>query len=363
MHPHFHFTGGQVIGAAIHDAGQNIKDLDEVTAFFSDETIGKLKTRERNKINMEVNEDPLYAPKICDEELAWLLKIKDYCDSKGIELVLTKIPTSGFPQFYFGAWTRQKSEAVQALADGYGLRFFDLQYHISNGMDFTIDTSDGGCHLNFHGAEIASALISQYLLENFDLQRIPSARYDYALEKYQKMRELVSMQIETDMTAYLENLIKNKDKWDVIITARDEYTSHMDETVYQQMDKLGLQLIREGTLRDAYVAVISRGEVIYEAVSTREINHDFTMDNMQIELVSSGWNTKPYCSIRVDGNEYAVDERGLNIIVIDKDTGTILDSVAFDTYSPTKTAVRKDSMILTLFEKYEEALCTKSNDR
>jgi len=47
-----------------------------------------------------------------------------------------------------------------------------------------------------------------------------------------------------------------------------------------------------------------------------------------------------YCSIRIDGVEYAKNRRGLNIVVYDNRAGEVVDSVAFDTHVQEMTVRR-----------------------
>jgi hypothetical protein len=49
------------------------------------------------------------------------------------------------------------------------------------------------------------------------------------------------------------------------------------------------------------------------------------------ELVSAGLDYGDASSIRLDGVEYSVNNRGLNFVVLDTETGEVVDSVCFDT--------------------------------
>ena len=54
-------------------------------------------------------------------------------------------------------------------------------------------------------------------------------------------------------------------------------------------------------------------------------------DGVKYRLISAGFDVGNRVSIRVDGEEYAADYRGLNVVVYDHKTGTVLDSLSIDT--------------------------------
>jgi len=65
----------------------------------------------------------------------------------------------------------------------------------------------------------------------------------------------------------------------------------------------------------------------------------------------------PYATIMLGDTECAVNGHGLNIVVYDNETQLVIDSVAFDTGTPEKTAVRNWSNIYDYLRTYEEVVC------
>lgn len=54
-----------------------------------------------------------YTVEIPEENLQYLLKIKETCETAGVDFLLTKIPSVQYPEGYSSAWTRQRSDMTK----------------------------------------------------------------------------------------------------------------------------------------------------------------------------------------------------------------------------------------------------------
>jgi len=72
--------------------------------------------------------------------------------------------------------------------------------------------------------------------------------------------------------------------------------------------------------------------VMYESLSDEQIDFVEFFDLWLVEVTSAGWAVGDISSIRINGTEHSVNGRGLNIVVFNKRTGMVEDSVAFDTH-------------------------------
>lgn len=301
---------------------------------------------------------PYYTPQISEYNLEYLLKLKSLCEEAGSDLILVKIPTLSFPMINSNAWTQQKSEIVKELASEYDLPFIDLALDLDKtGVDFTKDTYDNGVHLNISGAEKVTSYFETFLLENYELEQNPNPMWDEMLKKYQKVRKIAHLNLETDFATYISNLADNMDKWDILMAASEEYVSGLkNEKDIVLLGQLGLSLISKADFADSYVAVIKNGAVEYEAYSGRKIDYDTSINNKPVHIQSSGWYTTSNASIKVGGNEYAVNRVGLNIVVVDRETGLVVDSVCFNTRYEEKARTQHIG-IYSLLRAYEAAIC------
>lgn len=99
---------------------------------------------------------------ICYE---YLDKIRLLCEENGTELILIKAP-SVYPY-----WYDEYDAQIQDYADSYGLAFYNFLDHVEQiGIDYTVDTYDGGLHMNLTGATKLSAFFADILAENHGLE-------------------------------------------------------------------------------------------------------------------------------------------------------------------------------------------------
>lgn len=139
--------------------------------------------------------------------------------------------------------------------------------------------------------------------------------------------------IEEDYYKYLNEYLKdiNNDNYINIITIKDEGTSALDETIVNNLKALGLKADLIGKYRWSYVAITDGGSVVQEELSEELIEVKKEVQGNVIQAISGGLNAGDYTSIRVNGKEFAKNERGLNIVTYDKTLGKVINSISFDT--------------------------------
>ena len=88
----------------------------------------------------------------------YLDKMRQLCESKGVELILIKAP-SQYPY-----WYEEYDEQITAYAREHGLSFYNFTESVEDiGLDFSIDTYDAGLHLNLIGATKMSRWFAEIL--------------------------------------------------------------------------------------------------------------------------------------------------------------------------------------------------------
>ena len=98
-----------------------------------------------------------------EENRVWFEKIRKFCDEKGIRIILYAMPS---PKNY--TWKRVNS--LQSFADEEGVEFVDLNSRCDEiGIDWDLDTSDRGDHLNLNGAIKVTKYLGDRLSEYGDL--------------------------------------------------------------------------------------------------------------------------------------------------------------------------------------------------
>lgn len=149
--------------------------------------------------------------------------------------------------------------------------------------------------------------------------------------------------------------LKTDAKYVIILSGRDECTNYRGKF----LEASGLALRKDVQWRDSYVAVIDEGVVKIDEVSKEEINTDYEfvvghpdysveyldhklkvfcvpLHYSRIKIKSRGFSGTPgrdKSEIFVNNINYSMNKIGLNIVVINKETGEVVDSVNINTYS------------------------------
>ena len=115
-------------------------------------------------------------------------------------------------------------------------------------------------------------------------------------------------------------------------TASNEFTDTMADKFYQ----IGLSENLQGMFRIAYGAILVGGEVVFEQLGTdisEVITYDTIIEDISVSLLSAGFDALNTSGIQINGVEYSLDRRGLNIVLFDMETRQVIDSVSFDMHS------------------------------
>ncbi len=131
--------------------------------------------------------------------------------------------------------------------------------------------------------------------------------------------------------------IKENENYTVLISARGDTTSGLNDGARTALKALGLEKLAQASASDKYIAIIEGGKVTREEVSKDSI------DTGKIDIL--GFNTRiistgKSSTIQMGSKNYSLDERGLNIVVLDNTTRYIVDKVRFKTYYVMLSATR-----------------------
>ncbi len=142
----------------------------------------------------------------------YLRKMIEYCQERGIEVMLTYVP---FPA---SVKRQQAAHYAADVAKEYNVKYvncLDL-----NLLNFDTDCYDASSHLNPSGARKVTKYLGKYIMDNYD---IPDRREDTSYSYW-----------NTDYDEYIryvknENLTKNKNLYDyMMLLSNDDVEIHMD---------------------------------------------------------------------------------------------------------------------------------------
>lgn len=159
------------------------------------------------------------------------------------------------------------------------------------------------------------------------------------------------------------SFLRSNSQYVLILSCADECSNYRNKLV----EISGLPLRRDVSWRDSYVAVIDGGEVKIDEKSREELNTEFTfvaghpncsmeykdghlkvdcmtMKYAKIRIKSKGY-TDPMGAFKseiiVDNIDYSMNRTGINMVVIDKETGEVVDSVNVNTYNAPELKINR----------------------
>ena len=142
--------------------------MEDITYFFNE----KQNTWNGHLVNQAVNplgtlpaKRPLpdyQFPEICYDYLDGMRKL---CEENGVEFILIKAPS------VYPFWYDEYDAQIQEYADVHGLKFYNfLDYVEEMGIDYSLDTYDGGLHMNLAGAVKLSNFFAEILVREHGLE-------------------------------------------------------------------------------------------------------------------------------------------------------------------------------------------------
>lgn len=253
----------------------------------------------------------------------YLRKICELCQERKTELLLIKTP------YVTSIEATMKYNKTVDIAEEYGVSCIDFNYYYDEiGMDFSTDMADPG-HLNYKGNVKFSRYLADYIKSNYD---IPDRRGEKGFESYDIisrdciMRAKNAMVYDTyDLKLFLEE-IQDENYVVVYATAGDfkNASNYMD--VSAELYKYGIKPDGMGipgvwVVRDGNILFSSDGEGSY-------LWHMELAPYRDIEVKSKD-GSNGEVSVIFNREEKMKTASGINIIVYDSVTETIVDAVGF----------------------------------
>ena len=165
--------------------------------------------------------------------------------------------------------------------------------------------------------------------------KIDEAIYSYKLAC---ICELKNKLTKSNYDQYVNVLYEYRKDLIITITTRDTHIAYGDRKELG-LRKFGISTDLNDTYRYSWISIIDGGNVIEELSSKDErVFAKYEWKDKCIEVQSAGFNVKhnprisATVSVRINGEEKCVNQRGLNFVVLEKITGCVIDSVAFDIY-------------------------------
>lgn len=280
-----------------------------------------------------------YTVEIPEENLQYLLKIKETCEAAGVDFLLTKIPSIQYPEGYSSAWTRQRSDMTKQVCAENGIEFIDLLYDDTGYIvDYQTDFQDGGYHLSFRGAEKVSDFFGNFLVNKYKLTQKLNMQFEEKRALYDIEKEEVLLCTELDYNSYMDRVQTYLNAGNtVFVCGSANMLSRLGEEQRGKFWNLGFQTDFLKYSQGGYVACAAGKEVLYEAYSTLTTSYEYPMeDDEEVELEATGRENSWYTSITFpftdeEGNEvnFTRYDSSLTIVVYSPEDEEILDNAYF----------------------------------
>lgn len=145
-----------------------------------------------------------------------------------------------------------------------------------------------------------------------------------------------------DFKDYIDFINQIKEKYLIILSIKDTPGNNLSATELKKINELGFTKF-EKTLWRMYIGVLMKGIILYDCKGAQQeepLEYKMIFNNLSFEIKSKAWKNGNLSSINVNGEEYAKNRRGINIVIYDIDNHELIDSIAYDAHSKEKNFYR-----------------------
>lgn len=151
-----------------------------------------------------------------------------------------------------------------------------------------------------------------------------------------------------DIESYL-SLLSKLDDYTIFFAVKDSAGNNDIHGVQEYLHNMGFRQINrlfDGNYH-TFAGIINKGTVEYEKLDEAEnaIKYDTIIEKNTIHLISQTFHYGNQAVISINEKDYAINGRGINIVVYNNKSMEVVDSVAFDTYDPQCPASRSETLL------------------
>ena len=266
--------------------------------------------------------------------LVYFDRMISLCKEKGITFIMIKVPQGG-------GNIASIDYAYRQLAQKYDIDYYNLlEKSIFDKMDVDQSTDSILSHGNFQGNLKNNAMIGKIISQKYDIPSVKDDQYEVTRDIYKQICDDYAITQIEDIDEYLQFI--NRPGYAVMISAYDDAVSGLKDSTKDLLWKLGTTVSwdKNEMFRRAYTAIIQNGKTVDKvSLSTGgkplTINGILKITNDTYSIVSAGYEDEggSKSTISINGKNYSIGSRGLNVVVYDLYLQRVVDSVCFDTFS------------------------------
>ena len=132
---------------------------------------------------------------------------------------------------------------------------------------------------------------------------------------------------------YLSRVLAKKNKVYVALAVKDTPGHFLDEKISGKLREIGFDVELKDKHWYAYVGICGHKNLGEQLEKSGVAELQTSLKNKEVKLCSKAFLQGDVAQIIIDGVDYAINKRGLNIVLISKRDGRVLDAVCFDTHT------------------------------
>lgn len=248
--------------------------------------------------------------------LNYMKKIIELAKAEGVDLLFLKTPNDH-------AENQPYYNAVGELAAEHDIPYLNLNAEMA-----------GQLHNHVYHAETITKRIGEWLTslyETEDKRENPQyARWHEDAKYFYRYKELLELNDTAEFDDYIAKLT-GKD-YLVCLAVNDDVGSRMLPYRMELLEKFGVtvDLAAQGMEGESYLLVME-GDTIHAETHGRDtVAYENRLYGHRISVISQGGDAGKNASICFDGQEYALNGKGFNIVVYDPLQDVILSSRSFE---------------------------------
>lgn len=150
-----------------------------------------------------------------------------------------------------------------------------------------------------------------------------------------EMQQTEEMLAETsDFCVYLDLLKMMLSDYLIILSVKDTPGNKLNSEILKKIHDMGFCSFTKELWR-MYIGISNKGNIICDAVSKEpeeRMDYDGQSAEVNISVSSEAWRKGNSCKIVIDDKDFAVNKRGINLVVYDIDNHRLVDSVCYDAH-------------------------------
>lgn len=139
----------------------------------------------------------------------------------------------------------------------------------------------------------------------------------------------------SDFFAYLDIIKMMLPDYLIILSVKDTPGNKLNGEILKKIHDIGFCGFTKELWR-MYIGISNKGNIVCDAVSKEpeeRVDYEEQSATINISVSSEAWRRGNSCKIVVDNKDFAVNKRGINLVVYDIDNHRLVDSVCYDAHS------------------------------